>query len=225
MSDATFFFGGRAPVLRILVVGTFAYGSLITLQRISGKRTLSQMNAFDFLITVALGASFGRILTARNVALAEAVTAFALLMALQFAGSGRDGSRRCLRRPRRFSSTEAISSALKCGGKELRKMRSPGPFAKAASGPFKTSKRSFWRQMETWRSSAPQRQVTRARCQTVLAEAEHASIPPAQYIDSRSSARSVPISVHLAAPWRLALIVLNGIGLGSPAQHQAQPVP
>lgn len=84
MSDVTFFFGGWAPVLRILVVGTLAYLALITLQRISGKRTLGQMNAFDFLITVALGASFGRILTARNVALSEAVMAFALLVALQF---------------------------------------------------------------------------------------------------------------------------------------------
>ena len=45
------------------------------------------MNAFDFLITVALGASFGRILTARNVALAEAVTAFGLLVVLQLAAA------------------------------------------------------------------------------------------------------------------------------------------
>ena len=84
MSDVTFFFGGWPPILRILVVGTLAYGALVALQRISGKRTLSQMNGFDFLITVALGASFGRILTARSVALAEAVTAFTLLVALQF---------------------------------------------------------------------------------------------------------------------------------------------
>lgn len=83
MSDVTFFFGGWAAIFRILVVGTLAYASLVALHRISGKRTLSQMNAFDFLITVALGASFGRTLTAHRVALAEALTAFALLMALQ----------------------------------------------------------------------------------------------------------------------------------------------
>lgn len=84
MSDVSFFFGGWAPVLRIVVVGTLAYAALLALHRVSGKRTLGQMNAFDMLITVALGASFGRVLTARNVALAEAVTAFALLMLLQF---------------------------------------------------------------------------------------------------------------------------------------------
>ncbi len=84
MSEVTFFFGGWAPVLRIIVVGTLAYGALVALQRISGKRTLSQMNAFDFLITVALGASFGSLLTARSVAFVEAVTAFTLLVTLQF---------------------------------------------------------------------------------------------------------------------------------------------
>lgn len=85
MSDVTFFFGGWAPIARIMVVGTLAYAALVLLLRVSGKRTLAQMNAFDFLITVALGASFGRVLTARSVALAEAVTAFSLLVLLQYA--------------------------------------------------------------------------------------------------------------------------------------------
>ena len=84
MDRVTFFFGGWEPIARIIVVGTLAYVALLLLQRVTGKRTLGKMNAFDFLITVALGASFGRILTARSVALAEAVTAFALLVALQF---------------------------------------------------------------------------------------------------------------------------------------------
>lgn len=42
------------------------------------------MNVFDFIITVAIGSAFGRALTASNVALAEAVVAFALLIGLQF---------------------------------------------------------------------------------------------------------------------------------------------
>ena len=84
MDRVTFFFGGWEPVVRVLVVGTLAYTALIFLLRITGKRTLTQMNAFDFIVTVALGASFGRILTARSVALIEAVTAFALLIGLQY---------------------------------------------------------------------------------------------------------------------------------------------
>jgi len=43
------------------------------------------MSAFDFVVTVAIGSAFGRALTAKGVALAEAVVAFALLVALQYA--------------------------------------------------------------------------------------------------------------------------------------------
>lgn len=85
MDDVTFFFGGWEPVARVLVVGTLAYVAMVLLLRVTGKRTLAQMNAFDFIVTVALGASFGRILTARSVALVEAISAFALLIFLQYA--------------------------------------------------------------------------------------------------------------------------------------------
>ena len=85
MDNVTFFFGGWEPVARVLVVGTLAYVAIILLLRVTGKRTLAQMNAFDFIVTVALGASFGRILTARSVALVEAISAFALLIFLQYA--------------------------------------------------------------------------------------------------------------------------------------------
>lgn len=77
-------FAGWEPIARILVVGTLGYVALVVLLRVSGKRTLAQMNSFDFVITVAIGATFGRVMTARSVALAEAVTAFALLIALQY---------------------------------------------------------------------------------------------------------------------------------------------
>lgn len=85
MDQVTFFFGGWEPVARVVVVGALAYASLVLLLRVTGKRTLARMSAFDFIITVALGASFGRILTARSVALVEAVSAFALLVFLQYA--------------------------------------------------------------------------------------------------------------------------------------------
>ncbi|GAA3958226.1 DUF421 domain-containing protein [Allohahella marinimesophila] len=85
MSDAAFFYNGVEPIIRIVVVGSLAYVSLIVLLRVSAKRTLAQLNTFDFIITVAIGASFGRILTARQVVLTEAITTFALLIFLQYA--------------------------------------------------------------------------------------------------------------------------------------------
>lgn len=85
MIYATFYFSGWGPLLRITVLGIAMYIALILFLRISGSRTLSSMNAFDFIITVAIGSVFGRALTAKKVVLAEAIFAFGLLIALQYA--------------------------------------------------------------------------------------------------------------------------------------------
>lgn len=82
-----FWFAGWEPIAHILVVGSLGYIALVLLMRISGKRTLAQMNSFDFVITVAIGATFAGVMLTRAVALAEAVTAFALITALQYAVS------------------------------------------------------------------------------------------------------------------------------------------
>jgi uncharacterized membrane protein YcaP (DUF421 family) len=51
---------------------------------VSGKRTLAKLNAFDVVITVALGSTLATILLSEGVALAAPVTAFALLITLQY---------------------------------------------------------------------------------------------------------------------------------------------
>lgn len=84
MDRVSFFFSGWEPVARIVVVAPLAYLALVVLLRTSGKRTLSRLNQFDFVVTVAIGATFGRIMTARSIPLAEAVTAFAVLILLQY---------------------------------------------------------------------------------------------------------------------------------------------
>ncbi|MBA3599215.1 MAG: DUF421 domain-containing protein [Methylibium sp.] len=78
------FFDSWFGLLRVFVVGVLAYLALIVLLRVSGKRTLSKMNAFDLVVTVALGSTFATILLSKDVALAEGVLAFALLIAFQF---------------------------------------------------------------------------------------------------------------------------------------------
>jgi uncharacterized membrane protein YcaP (DUF421 family) len=82
--DVAFLFAGWQPILRILFVGTFAYLALLITLRISGPRTIAKTNIFDFIISVAIGSVFGRILTAKEVALVEACVAFALLALLQY---------------------------------------------------------------------------------------------------------------------------------------------
>lgn len=66
-------------MLRILVVGTLTYTAIVILLRASKKQTLAQMNAFDFSITVAPGASCGRILIARDDALLESNGKFTVM--------------------------------------------------------------------------------------------------------------------------------------------------
>jgi uncharacterized membrane protein YcaP (DUF421 family) len=84
MNEVVYFFGGWDPVLRIVVLGVLMYGALVLIFRVSGSRTLASMSAFDFIVTVAIGAVFGRTLTAQGVALVESLTALGLLVALQF---------------------------------------------------------------------------------------------------------------------------------------------
>lgn len=50
----------------------------------SGKRTLSKLNAFDLIITIAIGSTLASIITSRSLALIEGLTALALLVAMQF---------------------------------------------------------------------------------------------------------------------------------------------
>jgi len=78
-------FDSWAGLGRVLLVGTLAYGVLVLLLRISGKRTLSKLNAFDLVVTVALGSTLATVLLSKSVALAEGVLALALLICLQFA--------------------------------------------------------------------------------------------------------------------------------------------
>ena len=52
--------------------------------RISGKRTLSKWNAFDFVVTIALGSILASIVLSKDVSLADGFAALVLLVGLQF---------------------------------------------------------------------------------------------------------------------------------------------
>lgn len=78
------FTGSLFGLVRILIVGPLAYLALIAVLRVSGKRTLAKMNAFDFVVTVALGSTLATVLLSKDVPLDEGVLAFVILAALQF---------------------------------------------------------------------------------------------------------------------------------------------
>lgn len=81
-------FDSWADILRVLIVGAVSYATLVGVLRLSGKRTLSQLNAFDFIITVALGSTLATILLSSDVAYAEGFAALVLLAGLQFIVAG-----------------------------------------------------------------------------------------------------------------------------------------
>lgn len=78
------FFDDWESVVRTFVVGLLAYVALIFFLRVSGKRTLTKLNAFDLVVTIALGSTLATVLLNKNVALADGLVAFALLVGLQF---------------------------------------------------------------------------------------------------------------------------------------------
>lgn len=78
-------FDGWEPVVRILLIGPLAFIALVALLRISGKRTLSKMNAFDFVVTIAIGSLLATVIIDSEVSLLAGVTGFAVLILAQFA--------------------------------------------------------------------------------------------------------------------------------------------
>ena len=78
------FFDDWQSLLRALILTILAYITLIIFIRISGKRTLSKMNAFDFLVTVALGSCLASVALNKNIALAEGALVFFTLIFLQY---------------------------------------------------------------------------------------------------------------------------------------------
>lgn len=77
-------FDNWSDVVRVLLVGTAAYGTLVIVLRLSGKRTLSQLNVFDFVVTVAFGSTLASILLSSDVSWTEGAFALGLLAGLQY---------------------------------------------------------------------------------------------------------------------------------------------
>lgn len=76
-------FDSWAQVGRVALVGAATYGALVLLLRMSGKRTLAKLNAFDLVVTVALGSTLASVLLDTKVSWSEGVVALGVLVLLQ----------------------------------------------------------------------------------------------------------------------------------------------
>jgi uncharacterized membrane protein YcaP (DUF421 family) len=69
---------------RLAFMSTSAYVGLILILRVSGARTLSQLNAFDFVVTVALGSILATVILNKSIPLTEGLAALGFLVLLQY---------------------------------------------------------------------------------------------------------------------------------------------
>lgn len=77
------FFDSWESIARTVILTVMAYASMVILLRVSGKRTLTKMNAFDFVVTIALGSALATVSLNKNMSLADGTLAFALFIFLQ----------------------------------------------------------------------------------------------------------------------------------------------
>lgn len=81
---AEIFSVGVADAWQITLGAPLVYVAVILLVRLSGKRTTSQMNGFDWVVTVAAGSLMASGILPGGATAAEAVMAIALLVGLQW---------------------------------------------------------------------------------------------------------------------------------------------
>jgi uncharacterized membrane protein YcaP (DUF421 family) len=78
------FFDNLFGLLRVIVISMLAYFSLVLVLRAAGKRSLAKLNAFDLVVTVALGSTLATVLLSSDIAYLEGLLAFGMLAGLQW---------------------------------------------------------------------------------------------------------------------------------------------
>lgn len=78
------FYDNLFGLLRVVVISAAVYAILILILRAAGKRALAKLNAFDLVVTVALGSTLSTVLLSSDIALAEGALAFVMLALLQW---------------------------------------------------------------------------------------------------------------------------------------------
>jgi uncharacterized membrane protein YcaP (DUF421 family) len=75
---------GWDPIIKSLIVGPLGYVGVVVMLRSSGKRSLSKLNMFDFVITIAMGSILASMFMGSQ-ALIPSILSFGLLLLCQMA--------------------------------------------------------------------------------------------------------------------------------------------
>lgn len=78
------FFDGWDRVLDVVLTAPLLYVCVVVFVRISGKRSTSKMNTFDWIVTVALGSMVSTGVLSESVKLVPALAGITVLLALQW---------------------------------------------------------------------------------------------------------------------------------------------
>lgn len=77
-------FNSWSSLAHTALAGSLGYVLIIFMLRISGKRTLSKWNSFDFVVTIAFGSILAAMLLSKSTSLAQASLGFGMLVLYQF---------------------------------------------------------------------------------------------------------------------------------------------
>jgi uncharacterized membrane protein YcaP (DUF421 family) len=80
---APWFFNGWYYLGRSATLALIGFIALILILRVSGKRTLSKMNVFDFVFVVAVGSVFAGTMIEKDTTLLEGLVALSVLVVVQ----------------------------------------------------------------------------------------------------------------------------------------------
>jgi uncharacterized membrane protein YcaP (DUF421 family) len=80
---APFFFDNWYNVGRAVTLSTVGFAALMVMLRLSGKRTLSKLNVFDFVFVVAVGSVLAASLVEKDVTLIEGMASLGTLILIQ----------------------------------------------------------------------------------------------------------------------------------------------
>ncbi|NNE61134.1 MAG: DUF421 domain-containing protein, partial [Woeseia sp.] len=70
-------------LLRIMITAPIMYVAVVAFIRVSGKRTMAQMNNFDWIVTVAMGSLVASSIVFKDVTIIEVLLAMIVLLAFQ----------------------------------------------------------------------------------------------------------------------------------------------
>lgn len=81
--EPDFFIAPLGEIASVAITGAAIYILLVAMLRLSGKRTLAKFNAFDFVVTVAIGSMVANTILDEDTSLVEGATGIVVLLVAQ----------------------------------------------------------------------------------------------------------------------------------------------